>query len=30
MAGPSATDDVRSFTMRVLYKHHKLEARKQF
>ena len=27
MAGPSATDDVRSFTMRV-YKHHMREARK--
>ena len=27
MAGPSATDDVRSFTMRV-YKHHMQETRK--
>ena len=27
MAGPSATDDVRSFTMRV-YKHHMRETRK--
>ena len=27
MAGPSATDEVQSFTMRV-YKHHMREARK--
>ena len=28
MTGPSATDEVRSFTMRV-YKHHMREARKR-